>query len=224
MSTPGRDLADAERRRRAGDRDTQRLGYVLNLKLADPASAQAFENGSAATAFGNGTGNDTASFLLTSWQDIQHSDFKVVAVDQKVLLIVSSLLALLAIASIAVVVGEPDGRADPARRAAQGGRWHARCWSRSCCSPRTSLLALAAAAVGVTVGPARRAAAHRSSATGCSEARRRRRSPVASVAEVALVAVAVAAGATIVPAIRGARTSTIRALNDPATRPGAGRG
>jgi putative ABC transport system permease protein len=39
------------------------------------------------------------------------------------------------------------------------------------------------------------------------------------VAEVAAVAVVVAAGATVAPAIRGARTSTIRALNDPARPP-----
>src|SRR6202012_2367075 len=41
-----------------------------------------------------------------------------------------------------------------------------------------------------------------------------------SVLEVALVAVAVAVCATVAPAIRGARTSTIRALNDPAHPPG----
>src|SRR5581483_3338626 len=42
---------------------------------------------------------------------------------------------------------------------------------------------------------------------------------VTAVAEVVAVAVAVAAAATIVPAIRGARTSTISALNDPAHPP-----
>ena len=40
-----------------------------------------------------------------------------------------------------------------------------------------------------------------------------------SAAEVLIVAIVVAACATIVPAIRGARTSTIRALNDPAHPP-----
>ncbi len=40
-----------------------------------------------------------------------------------------------------------------------------------------------------------------------------------SAAEVLIVAIAVAAFATIVPAIRGARTSTICALNDPAHPP-----
>jgi putative ABC transport system permease protein len=42
---------------------------------------------------------------------------------------------------------------------------------------------------------------------------------VTSIAEVALAAVAVAMAATIIPAIRGARMSTIRALNDPARPP-----
>ena len=42
---------------------------------------------------------------------------------------------------------------------------------------------------------------------------------VAAVAEVVAAAVAVAAGATIVPAVRGARASTISALNDPAHPP-----
>jgi putative ABC transport system permease protein len=40
-----------------------------------------------------------------------------------------------------------------------------------------------------------------------------------SIAEVALAAVAVATAATIAPALRGARTSTIKALNDPPRPP-----
>jgi putative ABC transport system permease protein len=39
------------------------------------------------------------------------------------------------------------------------------------------------------------------------------------VLEVVMVAIAVAIGATVIPAIRGARTSTIMALNDPAHPP-----
>ena len=42
---------------------------------------------------------------------------------------------------------------------------------------------------------------------------------LAAVAEVVAVAVAVGAAATIVPAVRGARASTISALNDPAHPP-----
>jgi putative ABC transport system permease protein len=45
-----------------------------------------------------------------------------------------------------------------------------------------------------------------------------------SAGEVMLVAIAVAALATIAPAIRGARVSTIAALNDPARPPGRHRG
>jgi putative ABC transport system permease protein len=41
----------------------------------------------------------------------------------------------------------------------------------------------------------------------------------ASVLEVVVVAIAVAIGATVIPAIRGARTSTIMALNDPVHPP-----
>ena len=103
---------------------TQPLGYILNLKLDDPSSAQAFENGSAATAFYNATNNNTESFL-SAWQDTERQDFKVVAVDQKVLLIVSTLLALLAVASHRGRGREPDGRADPARRPDQSGRRNA---------------------------------------------------------------------------------------------------
>ncbi len=100
----GSDLAHARQTAERLATGRQRLGYVLNLRLSDPSSEEAFVNGNAANAFGTGTGNDTASFLQTA-QDIRHDDFRVVAVDQKVLLIVGTLLALLAIASIAVVVG-----------------------------------------------------------------------------------------------------------------------
>ena len=44
------------------------LGYVLNLKLADPNSSPAFLNGPAATAFGNSGANDTVS-LLNDWRE-----------------------------------------------------------------------------------------------------------------------------------------------------------
>ncbi len=129
---------------------TEPLGYILNLKLGDPSYAQAFENGNAATAFGNATFNDATSFL-SSWQDIEHSDFKVVAVDQKVLLIVSTLLALLAIASIAVVVG--SRMAEQTRRVgllkAVGGT---PLMVAVVLLAENLVLALAATAVGVTVG------------------------------------------------------------------------
>ena len=195
---------------------TQPLGYVLNLKLTDPASAPAFENGNAAGAFGNATGNDTASFM-SSWQDIQHSDFKVVAVDQKVLLIVSTLLALLAIASIAVVVG--SRLAEQTRRVgllkAVGGT---PLFVAVVLLAENLLLALAATAVGATVGQLI-APVLTNLGAGLLGTAPTPPLTVTAVAEVLIVAILVAAGATIVPAIRGARTSTIRALNDPAHPP-----
>jgi putative ABC transport system permease protein len=195
---------------------THRLGYVLNLKLEDPSSVQAFENGSAANAFGNGTNNDTASFL-SSWQDIQDSDFKVVEVDQKVLLIVSTLLATLAIASIAVLVG---GRmAEQTRRVgllkAVGGT---PVLVAVVLLAENLLLALAAAAVGVTVGQLV-APVLTNLGSGLLGSTPTPTLTVTSVGEVTIVAILVAACATIVPAIRGARTSTIRALNDAARPP-----
>jgi putative ABC transport system permease protein len=195
---------------------TQRLGYVLNLKLDDPGSAQAFENGNAAIAFGNGTGSDTAA-LLSSWRDIESSDFRVVAVDQKVLLIFSTLLALLAIASIAVVVG--SRMAEQTRRVgllkAVGGT---PLLVAVVLLAENLLLALTAAAVGVTVGQLV-APVLTNLGSGLLGSAPTPPLTFTSVAEVVIVAILVAAIATVVPAIRGARTSTIRALNDPAHPP-----
>ena len=194
----------------------QPIGYILNLRLTDPSSAQAFENGNAANAFYNATGNDAKSFLQ-SWQDIEQQDFKVVSVDQKVLLIVSTLLALLAIASIAVVVG--SRMAEQTRRVGLLKAVGA--------TPKmvavvllaeNLLLALAAAAVGVTVGQLI-APALTNLGNGLLGSPPTPPLTLTSAAEVLIVAIVVAACATIVPAIRGARTSTIRALNDPAHPP-----
>jgi putative ABC transport system permease protein len=188
------------------------LGYVVNLKLADPAAARAFANGSVPAAFYN----DPAS-LLQSWQDIEHDDFQVVSVDQKALLIVSTLLALLAIASIAVVVG---GRmAEQTRRVGLLKAVGA--------TPRlvafillaeNLLLALVAAVVGLALGQVI-APVLTNPGSGLIGSPPSPPLTPSSVLEVALVAVAVAVGATLIPAIRGARTSTIRALTDPAHPP-----
>src|SRR5205085_7358981 len=82
----------------------QPLGYLLELRLKDPAGAEDFEFGPAGNAFFAETANDATSSLQT-WLDIRHEDFQVIAVDQKALLIGGSLLALLALASITVAVG-----------------------------------------------------------------------------------------------------------------------
>ena len=189
---------------------------MLNLKLADPSSAPAFENGNAATAFDDATGNEAASFLSRG-RTSSSSDFKVVSVDQKVLLIVSTLLAMLAIASIAVVVG--SRMAEQTRRVgllkAVGGT---PLLVAVVLLAENLLLALAAAAVGVTVGQLV-APVLTNLGSGLLGSPPTPPLTVTSAAEVVIVAIVVAACATIVPAIRGARTSTIRALNDPAHPP-----
>jgi putative ABC transport system permease protein len=80
------------------------------------------------------------------------------------------------------------------------------------------LLALAAAAVGVTVGQLI-APALTNLGNGLLGSPPTPPLTLTSAAEVLIVAIVVAACATIVPAVRGARTSTIRALNDPAHPP-----
>ena len=186
---------------------SQPLNYVLNLKLINPA---------AAATFANSYPSDTAWFLQP-WQQVRESDGKVIAIEQQVLLIVSWLLAMLAIASIAVLVG---GRmAEQTRRVgllkAVGG------------TPRlvavvllaeNLLLALTAAVVGLAAGELLAPLLTRAG-NGLLGSPGSPSLTVISVVLVACLAAAVATAATIVPAIRGARTSTIRALNDPAHPP-----
>ena len=195
---------------------TQPVGYVLNLELRDASAAEAFENGNAAAAFGNVTINGAETFL-SSWQDTENSDFKVVAVDQKVLLIVSTLLALLAIASISVVVG--SRMAEQTRRVGLLKAVGATpLLVAVVLLAENLLLALAATALGVALG---QLVAPVLTNLGNGLLGTPPTPPLTgqSVLEVTIVAVAVAVAATLVPAIRGARTSTIRALNDAAHPP-----
>ena len=137
--------------------------------------------------------------------------------NRKVLLVWSWLLAALAIASIAVVVG---GRmAEQTRRIgllkAVGGTPGI---VAAVLLAENLLLALAAAVIGLAarelVSPLLTnpgTGLHGSPGTPPLNA--------ASAAIVIIVAAGVAPAATVPPAIRGARTSTIRALNNPARPP-----
>jgi putative ABC transport system permease protein len=80
------------------------------------------------------------------------------------------------------------------------------------------LLALAAAVVGLVVGGLV-APAFASPGAGLLGATPAPSLTLGSIAVVLGVAAAVAAAATLAPAVRGARTSTMRALNDPAHPP-----
>ncbi len=80
----------------------QPLGYILNLKLANPAGAEAFAN--RFTAGGSYT-NNTGSPFLIPWQEISRQDGLLVKDEQGILLVGSWLLALLALGSLAILVG-----------------------------------------------------------------------------------------------------------------------
>lgn len=185
---------------------TDQLGYVVNLRLTDPNAAPAFVSA-----------HNNSSVFVASWEQIQSSDEKNLTVVQIVLDVGTWLLSMLAIASVAVLVG---GRmVEQTRRAgllkAVGG------------TPRlvavvllaeNLLLAVAAAVLGLIVG---HLAAPLLSAPGASLLGSANSPSLSapSVLIVLAVAVAVAVASTAMPAIRAARSSTIRVLNDAARAP-----
>jgi putative ABC transport system permease protein len=185
------------------------LSYVLNLRLASPSRAPAFTNAHSEGRF--------QSLLVLPWQQIAQQDNNLVLNEQRALLVGSWLLGLLAVASVAVIVG---GRlAEQTRRVgllkAVGG------------TPRfvalmllgeNLLLALAAAAAGLGVGWLA-APLLTSPGSGLIGTPGAPSMTLATAGWVAAVAVAVAMLATLVPALRAARTSTVRALADAAQPP-----
>jgi putative ABC transport system permease protein len=183
---------------------SQPLSYVLNLKLANPADAQQFV-ASHLSAVSTATG-------LTSWQAIQLLDHNIVHQVQSVLQTGGWLLALLAIASLGVLVG---GRlADQTRRV--GSLKVVGATPRFVAAVLLSeylLLALVAGGIGLAagrlIGPLLTSpGAGLLGTAGAPEL------TAATVAIVIGAASAVALLAASVPAARAARTSTIEALND----------
>jgi ABC-type lipoprotein release transport system permease subunit len=189
------------------------LSYVVNLKLADPSHAPAFVNAHHTST----TGTGRQAQILEPWQDIREDHDQLVKGTAEVLQIGSRLLAVLALASVAVLVG---GRmADQTRRVgllkAVGG------------TPRLVaavllteylILALLAAAAGLAAGWL---AAPLLTDPGAGLLGRAAAPSLtlATVGQVTAVALGVAAIATVVPAVRAARTSTVPALADAARPP-----
>jgi ABC-type lipoprotein release transport system permease subunit len=185
------------------------LAYVLNLKLADPADAEAF--------VATHTPANGPSSYLASWTDIRYAYGEFVRGAQDALAVFGSLLALLAAASVAVLVG---GRiADQTRRVgllkAVGG------------SPgrvavvllaEYLVLALLAAAAGLAVGWLV-APVLGDPGAGLLGSAGAPSLTWSTVGVVTAVAVGVAVVASLVPALRAARTSTVDALADTARRP-----
>ena len=196
------------------------LSYVMNLKLADPATAPAFvqshdpSRGSAPPDIGP---SDPEPPLLLAWQDIQAASANLVRNQRKALLTGGWLLVLLAVASVAVLVG---GRmADQIRRVgllkAVGG-------TPSLVAvvllAEYLVVALLAAAAGLLLG--RLAAPLLIDPSAGLLGRAGAPSLDApTVGLVTTVALGVAFAATFVPAVRAARTSTVLALADSARTP-----
>jgi ABC-type lipoprotein release transport system permease subunit len=185
------------------------LTYVVNLKLADPIDASAFVEAHPAST--------TGALVVESWQDVRDEHHGLVEDQQRVLQIGSRLLGLLAVASVAVLVG---GRmADQTRRVgllkAVGG------------TPRlvavvllTEILALAllAAAAGLAAGWLA-APLLTDPGAGLLGGAGAPSLTLPAAGQVTAVALGVAALATFVPAVRAARTSTVHALADAARPP-----
>src|SRR4029453_16692040 len=184
------------------------LSYVVNLKLADPSDASAFVTANQKLSMGPP--------ILESWQDIRDRHDQMVQDQQRVLRTGAWLLGLLAVAGVAVLVG---GRmADQTRRVgllkAVGGT--------------PSLVAVVLLAefffVALFAPPAGLATGWLAAplltdpGAGLLGGVGTPSLPLATVGVVTAVAVGVAAAATVVPAFRAARTSTVHALAD-APRP-----
>jgi ABC-type lipoprotein release transport system permease subunit len=187
----------------------QPQSYVVNLRLADPTDAPAFVDAHLSPL--------TGTQILESWHDIRAGHEQMVQDQQEVLRIGSRLIAVLAIASIAVLVG---GRmADQTRRVgllkAVGG------------TPQLVAVVLLAeyivvALVGAVAGLAAgwlAAPLLTDPGAGLVGSAGAPSLTVSTVGVVTAVALGVAVAATLVPAVRAARTSTVHALADGARPP-----
>jgi len=187
---------------------SETLWYALNLKLSDPNRAQAF-------ADAHNTPN--SAWALQSWQEVRADDATAIADERQLLVMGSVLLAIIAVAGIAVMVG---GRmAEQTRRVGLLKAVGA--------TPRlvalvlmaeNLLLAAAGTIAGLVVGRLVAPALTNPGASLLGNAG----TPTLNATTVGLaaaLAAVVAVAATGLPALSGARTSTIRALNDPARPP-----
>jgi ABC-type lipoprotein release transport system permease subunit len=201
--------------------DARSLSYVSYLKLADPAAAPAFIDAhtlpESAPPGTRASDPAPAPPFLQSWQRQASTSAQLVATQRRVLLTGAWLLGLLAVASVAVLVG---GRmADQTRRVgllkAVGGTPSL---VAAVLLAEYVVVALLAAAAGLAVG---RLAAPLLIDSSAGMLGRAAPPPLtlSTVALVTAVALAVAVAATFVPAVRAARTSTVLALADSARAP-----
>src|SRR5262245_29222482 len=211
---------------RSLDSDASLLSYVSYLKLTDPTAAPAFvaehqprevRIAPPGTRLPGPPIALPSPVFLQSWQNIKRQSAQLVATQRRVLLTGAWLLGLLAVASVAVLVG---GRmADQTRRVgllkAVGG---APSLVAAVLLAEYVVVALLAAAAGLAVGRLSAPLLIDSSAGMLGRAA----PPPLTASTIGLVtaaALTVAVAATFVPAVRAARTSTVRALADAARAP-----
>jgi putative ABC transport system permease protein len=177
------------------------FAYTLNLKLANPAAAPAFV-----------TAHQSSALSLISWQSISAQEGLIVSVEQEILLTASSLLGLLALASVALLVG---GRMEEQTRRVgllkAAGAMPA--LVTGILLAEQVVLAVGGAAAGLAIGwlAAPLLTSPGASLVGAPGA------PALGLSTAGIViasAVAVAAVATLVPAIRASRVNTVSALAD----------
>ena len=197
------------------------LLHILNLKLTDPAAAPAFadeRNPPPGLDAPEGKRADNPPpAILQPWQDIREASAHLVENQRRALLTGAWLLAFLAVASVAVLVG---GRmADQIRRVgllkAVGGTPGL---VAAVLLAEYVVVALLAAAAGLAVGWLTTPLIAEASA-GLLGSAGERTVTLSTIGLVTAVALAVAVAATLVPAIRAARTSTVLALADSARPP-----
>jgi putative ABC transport system permease protein len=185
--------------------------WVMNLRLANPANATEY-----ATEYNNAHTAWSAPYLA-SWQQIAAAAGRTISTEQDVLLVGSWLLGLLAVASVAVLAG---GRmAGQVRRVGLLKAVGATPGLVAVVLLAEHLaLALVAAALGLALGWLAAPLLTSPGAGLLGSADPPTLTPSAAGVVVA-VALLVAVVATVVPAIRGARTSTVGALNGAARLP-----
>jgi len=189
--------------------------YAVNLKLTNPDNAQAFAYDRFART------NSATAPLFSTWQGLASEDGKLIQDGQGVLEPGAFLLAMLAIASVAVLVGRR--LSEYARRVgllkAVGGTPS---MVAATFLAENLVLALFAAVVGLAVGWL---ASPLITKPGAALIGTAGAAPLSldTVVEVIGLAIVVSLAATLVPAVRASRGSTVAALND-VTRPPKRRG
>ncbi|HEX6713516.1 MAG TPA: FtsX-like permease family protein [Thermoleophilaceae bacterium] len=193
--------------------------YVVNVKLREPGAARAFaaQHSPPPDAPPGASASGAPPPAVQAWQDIRDASGNVVRNQRRALLTGAWLLALLAVASVAVLVG---GRmADQVRRVgllkAVGGTPGL---VAAVLLAEYVVVALVAAALGVAVGWLTAPLLTEASAGLLGSAG----APTVTLSTVGLVtavALAVAVLATFIPAVRASRTSTVLALADSARPP-----